>query len=410
MSERIIAIYKDYLRSGRGADRSVAALANALVGHGHEIHVITQQRPTDPLSVTFLPEVVCHHIRRSRIRSLAGFINKLFLRTVFGERLLRRFLPWLDLMRETSLRLHTCLKEIAPEIVIAAGTNECVELTYVGHPCAPIAQMFQVYPPVCFAKNKYQRVTRLKRALPMVDAVQVLLPSHRALVREYTRAPIEAIGNAIAYPPDEPLPPVSSRDKVIIYVAYFSKDKNHADLIDAFASLKNGKDWVLHLYGTGTKEWEARLKEQVARLGLEKRVRFCGLLSVRQPLLHASICAYPSKTEGFGMALAEAMWCGLPCVGFRNAPGVNELIVDGANGLLADSTPEAMAAQLDRLIADEALRDRLGTYAARTARVNYRPERIWQQWEDLIDSLCRAAASKSVTGEPSVSGPSLEAR
>lgn len=392
MGGRRIAVYKDYLRSGRGADRTVAALVNALAERGYEVHVVTQQRPTEPLSVTFLPAVVCHHVRRSRIRSAAGFINKFFLRTAAGELFLRRFLPWLDLMRETSLRLHARLAQIAPDVIIAAGTNECVELTYVGHPCAPLIQMFQVDPPACFAKNKYQRAARLRRALPMADAVQVLLPSHCGYVRRYTHAPVEAIGNAVAYPPDEPLPPAASRDKVIVYVAYFTKDKNHADLIEAFASLKNGRDWELHLYGTGSAEWENRLKAQAARLGLEGRVRFRGLLNaLRQPLLHAGICAFPSRTEGFGMALAEAMWCGLPCVGFRDAPGVSELIVDGANGLLAAPGPEGLAAQLDRLIDDADLRERLGTYAARTVRINYKPDRIWQQWEDLIGSVCRAA-------------------
>lgn len=411
MSGRIIAIYKDYLRSGRGADRAIAAFVNAMAERGHEMHVLTRQSPTESFSVTFHPSVICHHVCGLGRHPVAGFVNKLFLRTAFGEAVLRRFFPRLDLMRRISSELRACVNRIRPDVVVLGGTNECVEMIYDAPLGVPVVQMFHVYPPTCFAKNKYQRVTRLVRAIGSVNAVQVLLPSYRATVSRYTRVEAVSIGNSVRYPADDPVLPVSTRDHTIVYVAYFTKDKNQSDLIEAFALLKNPGDWQLHFYGSGTPEWEHRLKERIRALGLEKRVLLRGETpTARHVYRHAGICAFPSKCEGLPLALIEAMWCGLPCVGFRNAPGVNELIVDGANGLLADPTPEAMAAQLDRLIADEALRDRLGTYAARTARVNYRPERIWQQWEDLIDSLCRAAASKPVTGESSVSGPSLEAR
>ncbi len=379
-----LAVYKDFLRSGRGADRAVAAFANAMAARGYDVHVITQQRPEEPLSVTFAPEVTCHHVRMSRIRSAAGALNKLLLRTAVGARLLRRALPWLDLMRETSCRLQACLRGVRPDLVVSAGANECVELTYAGPLDVPMVQMFHVYPPTCFAKNKYQRVARLREALPQAAECQVLLPSHRATLRPYTQAPIAVIGNAIAWPPDEPLPDPGERERVIVYVAYFTKDKNQLTLLEAFAGLR-ADDWQLHLYGTGTPAWERRLRERVTALGLGGRVRFFGITRTpRAVLRRASVCAYPSRTEGFGLALAEAMWCGLPCVGFRNAPGVNELIVHEANGLLAEPTAEAFAAQLQRLTDDPALRVRLGTTAAKSIRATYSEARVWQQWEDLL--------------------------
>lgn len=382
-SPATLAVYKDFLRSGRGADRAVAAFANAMAARGHAVHVITQQRPEEPLSVTFGAAVTCHHVPMSRIRSAAGFLNKLLLRTAMGARLLRA-LPWVDLMRETSRRLQACLRELRPDIVVSAGANECVELTYAGPLGAPLVQMFHVYPPTCFAKNKYQRVARLRAALPQVAECQVLLPSHRATLRPYTQAPVAVIGNAIDWPPDEPLPECAARAKVIVYVAYFTKDKNQLALLEAFAHLR-AEGWQLHLYGTGTPAWEQRLRARAAALGIAERVRFFGVTRTpRVVLRQASICAFPSLTEGFGLALAEAMWCGLPCVGFQGAPGVSELIAHEANGLLAEGSSEAFAAQLQRLVDDPGLRERLGTTAAKTIRATYAAQRVWQQWDDLL--------------------------
>ncbi len=397
---KTLAVYKDVIRSGRGADRATAAFVNAMVARGYCVHVITQQHPSEPFSVTFSPKVTCHHIPSTAGRSFLRGLNKLFLRTAWGAKVLRTVLPSLDLMRETSLRLQATLRAIRPDIVIAAGTNESVELTYAAPLEMPLVQMFHVYPPTCFVKNKYQRVARLREALHKVTACQVLLPSHRETLRPYTTAPVTVIGNGIAWPSDEPLTQAAEREKVIVYVAYFTRDKNQSALLEAFAKLQRADAWQLHLYGTGTPEWEQRLHALAERLGITRRVQFFGITRTpREVLRKASICAYPSLTEGFGLALAEAMWCGLPCVGFRTAAGVNELITHEANGLLAAPTVDAFAEQLQRLIDNPKLRERLGSTAATATRATYSEARIWQAWEELLESL-PANPAQSQAQEP----------
>lgn len=384
MAKATIALYKDFLRTGRGADRVTAALVNALAARGYAMHVITQQRATEPLSVTFAPGVTCHRVRQVSLRSVAAFINKLLLRSAFGAWVLR-LVPALDLMGRTSRRIQAVLRAIRPDLILSSGSNECVELTYAGALPAPMIQLFHVYPPTCFASNKYRRADRLRAALPVAVECQVLLPAFRDLLRLYTRAPVTAIGNAIEWPVDEPLPSPEARERRIVYVAYFTKDKNHLELLEAFARLARAEAWMLDLYGSGSPEWERRIRARVERLRLGGRVRFFGVTRTPRAILsRASICAYPSKVEGFGLALAEAMWCGLPCVGFADAPGVNGLLTHEANGLLAEPGPEAFARQLQRLIDDPGLRTRLGACAARTVRQAYAAPHIWQQWEDLV--------------------------
>ena len=50
----------------------------------------------------------------------------------------------------------------------------------------------------------------------------------------------------------------------------------------------------------------------------------------------AHLFALPSRFEGFPNALAEAVAYGLPAVAYRGVSGVEELVVDGRNGLLAN--------------------------------------------------------------------------
>lgn len=390
-----LIVYKDYLKSGRGADRATAAFANAMAQRGYDVHVITQQKEKEPFSVTFDSEITTHSLPM-RKRPFAKLMNKLLLSSAVGERLLARLLPGLDLVRCYSAVLQERIRSLRPDVIVVAGANECVDLLLSGPVAVPVVMMFHVYPPECFRKNKYRRASRLKAVLPYVAECQVLLPSHCQTLRPYTSAPVTAIGNGIQWQVDEPLPPFTSRHKQIVYVAYFTKDKNHIELLQAFAKL-NAPEWTLQLYGSGSPEWETRLKTLATELGIAERVFFNGVTHLPKPiLLHAGICAFPSKVEGFGLALAEAMWCGLPCVGFKGVPGVSELLSHEANGLLAEVGPDAFAEQLQRLIDDAPLREHLGMIAAKTARRTFSQAVNVQQWDDLLRRQLRQSSTQNV--------------
>lgn len=380
-----LVIYKDVLTSGRGADRATGALANALAERGVEVHFLTQvPEGGKSLSVTFEPQVQVHLVEVPPRHGVRWWVNKVLLKRAWGARLLRRWLPGCDWVLQTSRRLRAVLAEIQPDGVLSAGSNELIELMAEGALPWPVVQMFHVYPPTCFGKNKEQCVARLKAALPQVSAVQVLMPSFKKLLAPYTSAPVVAIGNGVAFDalPDSMQP----RLKQIVYVAYFTKDKDHAALLEAFARLERAEGWTLELYGSGTAAWEARLRAKAEALGIAERVHFNGVTAYpAEVLARAAVCAYPSRVEGFGMALVEAMGAGCACVGFASAPGVNELIEPERTGLLAAESVEAFAEALQRLVDDEALRVRLGQAAARSVREQWTHERVLQAWMDFLN-------------------------
>lgn len=106
------------------------------------------------------------------------------------------------------------------------------------------------------------------------------------------------------------------------------------------------------------------------------------------------IFAFPSHHEGFGLALVEAMCCGIPAVGYRSCPAVNEIIASGENGLLCEDGVAPLSQALGCLMDDRTLRRAYGE-AARCMAEKYHAEKVWGQWEEL---LCRLLCTKYSKG------------
>jgi len=128
--------------------------------------------------------------------------------------------------------------------------------------------------------------------------------------------------------------------------------------------------------------------EALAReLGLAGRARFCGFRSDIPAVLAAlDVFALTSRTEGFGVALAEAMAVGLPAIATR-VDGVMDIVSDGVDGVLVDYGDVAgLADALVRLLRDPDERRRLGAAASRRARA-FSPEATAKRHEELYREL-----------------------
>lgn len=143
-----------------------------------------------------------------------------------------------------------------------------------------------------------------------------------------------------------------------IHVGRFSKQKNHEMLIDAFKIVheKLPKS-ELHLIGEG--ELEDRIKNKVNELELSDCVFFEGIQKNVFPFLaNADVFVFPSKWEGFGISLVEAMATGLPAV-VSGVGGIPELIEHEVNGEIVDLDAFSIASGMLKM-EDEGYRKKLG--------------------------------------------------
>jgi glycosyltransferase involved in cell wall biosynthesis len=159
---------------------------------------------------------------------------------------------------------------------------------------------------------------------------------------------------------------VQAESVVLCCVCRLVLQKGVDVLLTALAHLPAEPAWELWLIGDGPER--PALQAQAEDLVLMGRVRFLGFRYNVNDFLGASdVFVLPSRAEATAMALLEAMAAGKACV----ATGVGEnpaLLVPEVSGLLVPpENAAALSAALGRLIADGALRDRLGQEARQIA-------------------------------------------
>ncbi len=126
------------------------------------------------------------------------------------------------------------------------------------------------------------------------------------------------------------------------------------------------------------------LAAQVRQLGLAEQVRFLGRRDDVGDLLAAcDIFVLPSRREGLGVAALEAMAAGRPVVASA-VGGLRDAVVDGRTGVLVPpEDPAALAAALERLTGDLALRTHLGAAGPQRIAEGFLPEQMVAAYERL---------------------------
>ncbi len=132
----------------------------------------------------------------------------------------------------------------------------------------------------------------------------------------------------------------------------------------------------------GDGEERERLAGLIAALGLGDRVTLTGRLSDAELLDHLARCrvvCFPPLDEDYGFVTAEAFASRKAVVTCRDSGGPAELVDDGVTGAICEPTPAALAAALERMMAEPGCAERMGEAAhAAGARLN---------WPDTVRAL-----------------------
>lgn len=162
---------------------------------------------------------------------------------------------------------------------------------------------------------------------------------------------------------------------------------------------RKGIDRILHILPklenahytiVGDGEDKARLESLTAKLGIQDRVIFAGMLdddALIEAYQSADLFVMPTKKtltdrEGFGMVYLEAGYFGLPVVG-SNHTGVSEAILDGETGYLVHDDEELLK-RLQELTENPHLRDQFGEAGQKRSK-QFVSEVVFAKFKRIIE-------------------------
>ena len=199
------------------------------------------------------------------------------------------------------------------------------------------------------------------------------------------------LGNTIMIPDplalDVKVLSTQQKSKRVIAIGRYAYEKGYDLLLRAWALVeKQYPEWSLDVYGMGNRQPYEQL---LAKLNLNpEKCRLHGALSdVKKEYQNGSLLVLPSRTEGFGLVLLEAMAFGIPVVAFDCGSGPSSIISDGEDGILVQPfNINDFAEKMMQLMEDDGLRKTMGSYGIQKAQ-QYTIDKIGLQWKQLFDEL-----------------------
>ena len=181
--------------------------------------------------------------------------------------------------------------------------------------------------------------------------------------------------------------PMKSREKSVLAVGRLHEQKGFDLLLQAWKVIEQKHpEWTLRIVGEGPKHSE--LEKQIRDLELKHMCLAGRTENMAKEYVEASIFVLSSRYEGLPLVLAEAMWCGTPCVSFDCPHGPAELLADERGWLAPNGDIEALTAQIEYVIAHPEEADLRAKKAQTYAQNTYSEEAIMPRWVKEIE-VCR---------------------
>lgn len=295
--------------------------------------------------------------------------------------------------------LYKAIKEFKPNVIHFHWANPYPAAVLLTMMPRGVKLVVHWHMDIISQKTLYRVVKPVEKALlKRADLVVVTSPNYRD-----ASLPLQPYKNKMAVVPnaldenvmrkrsgdDEAIEAIRKRfgnKPIVFFVGRHIKYKGLPYLIEAANHVKSDCKIVIGGSGTLTEGLEAQCKSD--------KVVFVGRVSddqLRQLHYAARVFAFPSitKNEAFGVALAEAMYAGTPAVTFTiDGSGVNWVSKNNETCLeVENGNTVAFAEAIDRLIADEALWQRLSEAGMERAKTLFTVPKMCEEMDNQYNYI-----------------------
>jgi phosphatidylinositol alpha-mannosyltransferase len=362
-----------------GVNRHVAALAEALIGRGHQVRVLAPWDPPDRLSRAL-------HRAAPETPERPDYLTPLGRTVGFGANgavsNLSVFPDGVTRMRRELRSGRFDVVHVHEPAAPVLGWDAC------SFPEAPVVGTFHAYS----TKPMPNRIANLLGARRKFNQLHARIAVSEAAAwtgRRWFGGEYRVIPNGVDLdsPPVAPKPP--SRELRVLFVGRPEERKGLPVLVQAFQGLAEHVPTRLTVIGADREGVQRYLDDPAAESRIEALGRVGGDELWRR--LHEAdvLCAPSLAGESFGMVLTEAFAAGTPVVASAIA-GYSDVVTDGVDGVLVPpADPQRLAEELQRMYLEPARREAMGRAAREKAR-RYAWPRVAEQVEEVYEEVQRA--------------------
>jgi glycosyltransferase involved in cell wall biosynthesis len=211
-----------------------------------------------------------------------------------------------------------------------------------------------------FTYSRYSKIVCVSKQVEF--ALLNWIPSNKGKTK--------VISNAVPIPKFLNLCSIKTYD--ILFVGRLTKQKGVEILLKAIKILKNEYSRNMKIAIVGDGELKENLDNLTVELGVDREVKFLGVRkNIKELMVSSKIIVLPSRSEGFGIVIIEAMSNMLPVIA-TNVGGIPELIENGKDGILVPpENPKALARAINNLLENKELREKLSKAAYKKVKKEF---------------------------------------
>jgi glycosyltransferase involved in cell wall biosynthesis len=350
-------------RSFGGGERHVVDLSNALAERGHDIHIALV--PESPL-ISHLRSIDPQNIFTLRLR------NALDIQSAWK---LRQF------VRERQIEIvHAHVARDYPLAALALGRKSPAKLVLTRHVLFPLSRVHKL------TKRRVTRVIAVSQAVAdnlriqnIFDTGQITVIRHGidlGRFRPRAESASSGGGRALRIGMLGEISPVKGQEDFLRAAASIAPHAHHAKFVIA------GRD------NSADGRYRREIETLVSELALTDRVDLIDEINdVSKFFFDLDLFVSAARSEAFGLAIVEAMACGVPVVATETA-GAREIIEDNQSGRLVPIHDVAeMAHVIGELLTDPAQRELLAANARREVDEKFSLERMVSETEQVYREI-----------------------